>query len=118
MQYCIKIKHKPGVLNKADALSQQPDYPHKPESEWETAFPDSMFIDAASIDTTIPAMMAAQHDHQEYFKSIAKKYSLYQNGHLWFHPANRLIVPENNELKWGVISLFHDSITAGHPGTT
>jgi hypothetical protein len=117
MQYCIKIKHKPGVLNKANALSRRPDYPHKPESKWETAFPDSMFIDAVSIDTTIPAMMAAQHDHHEYFKSIAKKYSLYQNGHLWFHPTNWLVVPENNELKWGVISLFHDSTTAGHPGT-
>jgi hypothetical protein len=76
-----------------------------------------MFIDTATIDTTIPAIMAAQHDHQEYFKSIAEKYSLYQNGHLWFHPTNRLIVPENNELKQGVISLFHDSTMAGHPGT-
>jgi hypothetical protein len=76
-----------------------------------------MFINVASIDTTIPAMMAAQHDHQEYFKSIAEKYSLYQNGHLWFHPTNRLVVLENNKLKWGVISLFHDSIMAGQPGT-
>jgi hypothetical protein len=116
MQYCVKIKHKPGMLNKADALSQRSDYPHKPESEWETAFPDSMFIDTATVDTTIPAMMAAQHDHQEYFKSIADKYSLYQNGHLWFHLTNRLVVPENNELKQGVISLFHDSTTAGHSG--
>jgi hypothetical protein len=117
MQYCIKIKHKPGVLNKADALSRRPDYPYKPESDWETAFPNSMFIDSASIDTTLPTMMATQDNHQEYFKSIAKKYSLYQNGHLWFHPTNRLVVPENNELKWGVISLFHDSTTAGHPST-
>jgi hypothetical protein len=77
-----------------------------------------MFIDAASVDITILAMMAAQHDHQEYFKSLAKKYSLYQNGHLWFHPTNQLIVPEDNELKQGVISLFHDSTMAGHPGTT
>jgi hypothetical protein len=77
-----------------------------------------MFIDAVSLDTTIPAIMAAQHDHYEYFKFIAEKYSLYQNGHLWFHPTNRLIVPENNKLKWGVISLFHDSTTAGHPSTT
>jgi hypothetical protein len=116
MQYCIRIKHKPGVLNKADALSRQPNYPHKPESDWETAFLDAMFIDTTSIDTTIPAMMAAQHDHQTYFKSIAEKYSLHQNGHLWFYPSNRLIVPKNNELKQGVISLFHDSTTAGHPG--
>jgi hypothetical protein len=76
-----------------------------------------MFIDTASINTTIPAMMAAQYDHQEYFKSIANKYFLYQNGHLWFHPTNRLVVPENNELKRGVIFLFHDSTMAGHPGT-
>jgi hypothetical protein len=117
MQYCIKIKHKPGVLNKADALSQRPDYPYKTESKWETVFPNSMFINATTIDTTIPAMMAAQHNHQEYFKSIADTYSLYQNGHLWFHPTNWLVVPENNELKWGMISLFHDSTMAGHPGT-
>jgi hypothetical protein len=77
MQYRINIKHKPGVLNKADALSRRLDYPHKPESEWEIAFPDSMFIDATTIDTTIPAMMTAQHDHHQYFKSIAEKYSLY-----------------------------------------
>jgi hypothetical protein len=76
-----------------------------------------MFIDAATINTTIPAMMAAQHDHHHYFMSIADKYSLYQNGHVWFHPSNRLVVPDNNELKWGVIFLFHDSTTAGHPGT-
>jgi hypothetical protein len=75
-----------------------------------------MFIDAASIDTTILAMMQAQHDHQAYFKSIAKKYDLYQNGHLWYHSTNQLVVPENNELKQGVISLFHNSTTAGHPG--
>jgi hypothetical protein len=117
MQYRIKIKHKPGILNKADALSRRPDYPHKPESDWETAFPTSMFIDAITIDTTIPAMMAAQHDHHQYFTSIADKYSLYQNGHLWFYPPHRLVVPDNNELKWGVISLFHDSTMAGHPGT-
>jgi hypothetical protein len=36
-----------------------------------------MFIDATTIDTTIPAMMAAQHDHHDYFTSLAEKYSLY-----------------------------------------
>jgi hypothetical protein len=76
-----------------------------------------MFIDATTINTTILAMMSVQHNHHDYFKSIAEKYSLYHDGHLWYYPTNRLIVPENNELKWGVISLFHDSTTAGHPST-
>jgi hypothetical protein len=75
-----------------------------------------MFINATTIDMTIPAIMAAQHDHYEYFKYIAKKYSLYQNSHLWFHSTNKLIVPDNNKLKQGVISLFHDSTMTGHPG--
>jgi hypothetical protein len=75
-----------------------------------------MFIDATTINTTIPAMMAAQHDHHEYLNSIAEKYSLHQKGHLWFYPTNRLVVPDNNELKQGVISLFHDSTMAEHPG--
>ena len=98
MQYNITIKHKPGILNKADTLSQRPDYPHKPESEWETAFPNSMFIDAISVGTTIPAIMAAQHNHQEYLESLSNNYPLIQNDHLWFYKTNKLVVLENNEL--------------------
>ena len=117
MQYDITIKHKPGILNKADALSRRPDYPHKPDEPEETAFPEHMFINAASVDLTLPSLMAAQHDHRDYFHALAKKFSLSHNGHCWYHNLTQLVVPEDNELRRGVISLFHDSTTAGHPGT-
>ena len=117
MQYNITIKHKPGILNKADALSRRPDYPHKPETELETAFLTSMFIDLVSTDITLSAVMTAQENHKEYLKSLIEKYSLTQNDHLWFYQNMKLIVPEDNELRWEVISLYHDSTTIGHPGT-
>src|SRR6266852_139048 len=83
MQYNITIKHKPGILNKADALSRRPDYPHRPPADTETAFPDSMFADAITIDATIPALMADLHRHQDYFKLFSDIFPLEQIGHLW-----------------------------------
>ena len=73
MQYDIVIKHKPGILNKADALSRHPDYPHRPKTAEETAFPEHMFINAASIDLTLPSLMAAQHDHRSYLQNLGQK---------------------------------------------
>ena len=35
--------------------------------------------------------------------------------HSWWR-GNALVVVENNDLRRGVTSLFHDSTTAGHPG--
>src|SRR6266852_4237849 len=75
-----------------------------------------MFVDAITIDTTISALMATLHERQSYFKQLVEKYPRQQNSHLWFY-QQRIIVPENNDLRRGVISLFHDSTTAGHPGT-
>src|SRR5712672_160342 len=44
-------------------------------------------------------------------------HSLSQTGKLWSKDST-LVVVGNNELNRGLISLFHDSPTAGHPGIT
>ena len=91
---------------KADALSRRPDYPHKPEEPEETAFPEHMFINAASVDLTLPSLMTAQHDHRDYLQTLATTHPLSYNGHCWYHNLTQLVVPEDNELRRGVISLF------------
>jgi len=117
MQYDIHIKHKPGLLNKADALSCRPDYPHKPDEEVSIAFPDSMFANTATIDITLPSIIAAQETALPYLEALCDHHHLDLRNHVWFHNDTQLVVPDDNSLRRGVISLFHDSTTAGHPGS-
>jgi hypothetical protein len=45
--YNLEIHHRPGPLNKADALSQQPDYDDgKEDNKDVTPLPSSLFIEA------------------------------------------------------------------------
>jgi hypothetical protein len=115
MQYNIHIHHKPSILNKADALSRRPDFPKPADTMLETAFPDNMFIYETSLDPLISAISHAQDTDSDTLSRLADPHTLTHNGHLWLHDT-AIVVPEDNELQQGVISLFHDSTTAGHPG--
>jgi hypothetical protein len=114
-QYDILIKHKPGILNKADALSRRPDYPQGTDEERELAFPTSMFADEIRLNDTLPAVLDAQQTSPNYFETLQNKFPLELSNTIWTYDK-RIVVAENNELRRGVISLYHDSITAGHPG--
>ena len=111
MQYDISIKHKPGLLNKADALSRRPDYPQGTPKE-EIAFPSSLFINELTVEDMLTTIKCAQNSHQTTLSSLPH---LYRQNNLYYYNS-RLVVPEDNELKRGVLSLYHDSTTAGHPG--
>jgi hypothetical protein len=84
MQYNIRIKHKPGILNKANALSRRPDFPQTIDHPLETTFPDSLFIQETSLN---PLTIATMIDHNPPD-----------------HLDGKVIVPEDNELQRGVIS--------------
>jgi hypothetical protein len=60
----------------------------------------------------------AQDKVQKTLKRWAIAYSLkLLDGTHWYH-RTALIVVEDNSLRRGVTSLFHNSMTAGHPGIT
>jgi Integrase zinc binding domain len=58
-----------------------------------------------------------QETQQATIKRWWLSHSLTKNGRLWTKNS-ALVVVGNNDVKRGVISLFHDTSTAGHPGIT
>ena len=69
MQYDIFIKHKSGILNKADALSRRPDHPQDNDDKTEVAFPLSMFINETTTTNILPAIITEQANNPNYSTS-------------------------------------------------
>src|SRR5487761_1748842 len=69
--------------------------------------PDTIELDYQAIKT--------QHDNQNTLQRWQLAHGLEERSNcLWKGPA--LVIVGNDDLKSGVITLFHDSPTAGHPG--
>ena len=124
--YNFVIKHIPGESNKSDALSRRPDY-HKGEDNNAsvTVLPPELFVQsttfaclfsrAGALSAIDERVRSHQLTQQDLLNKWATTYPLTQsNGLHWYR--DRLVVMEDSSLKRGVISLYHDSITAGHPG--
>jgi Integrase zinc binding domain len=75
---------------------------------------DGSELSAKYLDNKI---MKDQETQQATIKRWRLNHSLTKNGRLWTKNG-ALVVVGNNDVKRGVISLFHDTSTAGHPGIT
>jgi hypothetical protein len=106
--YRFKLIHKPGVSNKANHLSQRPDYDEgKEDNEDVQVLPDKLFIDAiASLD-----IKQEVYDQQEaatmQIQRWAKDHGLVSINHHWFKGA-RLVVADNLLLQQNVLHMYHD----------
>jgi hypothetical protein len=113
-KYNYELKHLPGIKNRADALSRRTDFELVEYGE-ETILPNKVFIKTTSaldIDKIIAAAQgkyASEITHLQQTEDLILKNNLYWKG-------TRLVVVGNNNVKKGVISLYHDFQTAGHPG--
>jgi len=128
-QYNIILEYKPGATNRADALSRRPDYEGpNPINDDVTVWPDHYFcdnhtsirvFDMDSIgDNLDRRVKLAQYKEQSLLKKWAPTHNLtLLNGTHWYH-GTALVVVADNALRRGVISLFHDHVTAGHAGIT
>jgi len=60
MQYSFVIKHKLGILNRADALSRRPDYQPKDNFSEEIGLPSQVFVNTTSALDYDHAILNAQ----------------------------------------------------------
>ena len=115
-EYNYVLHHKPGITNCADALSRQPDYPMVNQQNEEQLLQDTVFINTVQVQEIDNIIKEAQRQQKQTIQELQDKYALEWKDDLW-HQQNCIIVVGNNNLKQGVISLYHNFSLTGHPGT-
>ena len=116
--YHFRLVHKPGALNHADALSRRPDHTNGEEDNMNvTVLTPEVFANTAMSVRIDDRVMAQQLENQDTLEEWAAPFQLVKTGKYWWKDS-KLVVVGNNTLRRGVISLFHDPKTAGHPGMT
>jgi len=116
-------------MNRADALSQWPDYEGpNPDNDKVLIWPDKYIcehhisIRVFNIDSIHDnwdsKVKLAQYQQQSNLKKWATTHSLTLLDRTHWHHGTALVVVADNTLRRGVISLFHDHVTASHPGIT
>jgi len=114
--YNFTLEHIPGSTNKADPLSRRPDYDNGSKDNADiTVLPPHLFIHAATLSSIDDRARACQLKQQDLLKTWSLTFPLKTIGDLYWH-GDRLAVVDDLPLRRGVISLYHDSPTAGHPG--
>ena len=124
--YNFIIKHIPGESNKSDTLSRRPNYDQGTNNNTNvTILPPHLFVNTTTLSclfaraTTLSSIDEWVWSHQLRQSNLLNKwattYPLTWTGELFWY-GNQLVVVEDTSLKRGVISLYHDSPAAGHPG--
>ncbi len=114
--YWFRLHHKPGALNKADPLSRHPDFAMgNNDNDDVTVLPPHQFANELRAQTLLERVLSGQFLQRAALEIAQSKHNLTHSPLRWTK-MGRFIVVDDNNLRKGVISLFHNSPTAGHPG--
>ena len=114
--YNFRLVHIPSASNKADALSCRPDYDDGTTDNTDiVVLPDHLFTHAATLSSVDDHVNACQLLQCDLLSWWATTYPLKVIGNLHWY-GDHLVVVDDLSLRRGVISLYHDSPTTGHPG--
>ena len=114
--YNFTLAHIPGPTNKVDTLSRRPDYDDGSNDNTNIiVLPPQLFTPAITFSSLDNRARACQLQQQPLLSRWAGLFSLKKVGNLYWY-GDRLVIVDNLPLRRGVISLYHDSPTAGHPG--
>ena len=122
--YHFTLHHKPGKsMAKADLLSRRSDHDHgKADNSDVTVLKAEYFrassFDLEGLDDDIVTQIKQLHDSQDsaVVKALANKERGWNDEDDLVTWEHRLYVPRSKKLREKVIRIYHDSITAGHPG--
>ncbi|KAL4115762.1 hypothetical protein PRIC2_012768 [Phytophthora ramorum] len=136
-EYNFQVEYKPGRLNVvADALSRRPDYAvHEADANAvcvvRTTIPSSSLLDdvkaAYAHDADVKQLLEyfstpSDKSRQKLAKHLRARVHRYRvhNGLLLYSAvddnADRIVVPDDHELKLKITYEYHNAPTSGHPG--
>ena len=127
-QYNILLEYKPGATNRADGLSCREGYDtgSNPDNKDITVWPDKYFCEQHMTihiadwdlleDNLDMAIKQAQCTNQDTLKCWVSTHNLTSQDGTHWHCGTALVIVADDKLRREVTSLFHDQLTAGHPG--
>ena len=109
----LELRHLPGIKNRADLLSQRPDYDDGlNDNEQVMALPDNLFI------RMIKTMVLDQQIRNKQGLEVIEQW-----GHFWLKKYDgawwkdlELVVMKPEVFAKDILETYHDGMTAGHLG--
>jgi hypothetical protein len=80
-----------------------------------TVLPPHLFVNTTDLLSMEQRVYDEQGEHEEQMKNLQKEHPLDLVNQKWFN-RGRPVVPDDEELKRGILRHFHDHELAGHPG--
>ena len=113
--YNIELRHLPGIKNRADPLSRQPDHDDgSKDNESVLVLPEELFVHV--IETTALDEQIRQNQNEEVIKTWIKKgWKIHRKEDTWWKDL-AIVVTNPEEIQKALMEMYHDGDTAGHPG--